>query len=40
MVTGENAMDMVMGALEYEPDNYITKPYTLSMLRDRMQRIF
>lgn len=39
MVTGENAVDMVMGALEYEPDNYITKPYTLSMLRDRLIRI-
>lgn len=24
MVTGENAIEMVMGALEYEPDNYIT----------------
>lgn len=39
MVTGENAIEMVMGALEYEPDNYITKPYTLSMLRDRLTRI-
>lgn len=39
MVTGENAIDMVMGALEYEPDNYINKPYTLSMLRDRLIRI-
>ena len=39
MVTGENAIEMVMGALEYEPDNYITKPYTLSMLRDRLMRI-
>lgn len=39
MVTGENAIDMVMGALEYEPDNYITKPYTLSMLQERLSRI-
>jgi len=39
LVTGENAVDMVMGALEYEPDNYITKPFTLNMLRDRLIRI-
>jgi len=39
LVTGENAVDMVMGALEYEPDAYITKPFTLNMLRERMTRI-
>lgn len=39
LVTGENAIDMVMGALEYEPDAYITKPYTLNILRERMVRI-
>ena len=39
LVTGENAVDMVMGALEYEPDNYITKPFTLNMLRERLTRI-
>lgn len=39
LVTGENALDMVMGALEYEPDNYITKPFTLSMLKERLIRI-
>lgn len=39
MITAENAMDMVMGALEYEPDSYITKPYTLNMLKERLQRI-
>lgn len=39
MVTGENAVDMVMGALEYEPDNYITKPFTLAILRERLIRI-
>lgn len=39
LVTGENAVDMVMGALEYEPDAYITKPYTLNILRERMLRI-
>lgn len=39
LVTGENAVDMVMGALEYDPDAYITKPFTLNMLRERMTRI-
>lgn len=40
MVTGENAADMVMGALEYEPDAYLTKPITLAMLQQRLFRIF
>ncbi|ASP37982.1 hypothetical protein CHH28_04490 [Bacterioplanes sanyensis] len=39
MLTGENAVDMVMGALEYDPDAYITKPFTLNMLRERLARI-
>ncbi|MEH6450075.1 MAG: response regulator [Oleispira sp.] len=39
VVTGENAIDMVMGALEYDPDGYITKPYTLNMLKERLIRI-
>src|SRR5690554_1589439 len=39
MITAENAMEMVMGALEYDPDSYITKPFTLNMLKERLQRI-
>lgn len=39
MITGENAIDRVMGALEYDPDAYITKPYTLSTLRDKLYRL-
>mgnify|MGYP005990465771 FL=1 len=39
VITGENAIDMVMGALEYDPDGYITKPYTLNMLKERLIRI-
>lgn len=39
MVTGENAVDMVMGALEYDPDAYLTKPFTLNMLQERLARI-
>ena len=40
MITGENAADMVMGALEYEPDAYLTKPITMGMLGQRLHRIF
>jgi len=39
MLTGENAMDMVMGAIEYEPDDYVTKPFTIDIMRQRMTRI-
>ncbi|WP_369985743.1 response regulator [Thalassolituus sp.] len=39
MITGENAVDRVMGALEYDPDAYITKPFTLSILRERLYRL-
>jgi len=39
MVTGENAADMVMGALEYEPDAYLTKPITPQILSQRLRRI-
>jgi tetratricopeptide (TPR) repeat protein len=39
IVTGENTLDMVMGALEYEPDGYITKPFTIDMVRQRLTRI-
>ena len=39
MVTGESNMEMVMGALEYEPDSYITKPFTQVMLQERLTRI-
>ena len=39
MITGENAVDRVMGALEYDPDAYVTKPFTLSILRERLYRL-
>lgn len=39
MLTGENAMDMVMGAVEYEPDDYVTKPFTIDVMRQRLTRI-
>ena len=39
MVTAAQTMEMVMGALEFEPDGYITKPVTLEILRTRLNRI-
>jgi CheY-like chemotaxis protein len=39
ILTGENAMDMVMGAIEYEPDDYVTKPFTIDVMRQRLTRI-
>lgn len=39
LVTAAQTMDFVMGALEYEPDGYITKPVTLEILRSRLNRI-
>lgn len=38
MVTSENTIDMVMGALEYEPDDYITRPFTLKALKERIEQ--
>lgn len=39
MVTAETAKDMVMGALEYLPDAYITKPLTKNVLHERLDRL-
>ena len=39
MVTGENARTMVMGAIEYLPDAYITKPFNLVTLKNRLSRV-
>ncbi len=38
MVTAENTLMMVMGALEYQPDEYLSKPFTQSVLQRRLQR--
>lgn len=38
MITSENAVDMVMGALEYEPDDYITRPFSLKILQERLRQ--
>lgn len=39
MLTAENTMAMVMGALEYQPDEYLTKPFTKEELNVRLQRL-
>ncbi len=39
LVTGENSVPMVMSAVELEPDDYLVKPFSQSVLRSRIQRI-
>lgn len=39
LVTAAQTVEMVMGALESEPDGYIVKPVTLDLLRTRLNRI-
>jgi DNA-binding response OmpR family regulator/lipopolysaccharide biosynthesis regulator YciM len=38
MITGETGREMVLGALECQPDDYITKPYTQASLRTRLNK--
>ncbi|HMU66020.1 MAG TPA: tetratricopeptide repeat protein [Cellvibrionaceae bacterium] len=38
MLTGETSREMVLGALECQPDDYITKPYTEASLKMRLNR--
>ena len=38
MITAENAMSVVMGALEHRPDDYLTKPFTKPMLKQRLDK--
>ncbi len=39
MVTAENTVAMVMGAVEYEPDTYLTKPFNKDLLRSRLEKL-
>ncbi|PCJ15932.1 MAG: hypothetical protein COB04_12345 [Gammaproteobacteria bacterium] len=39
LITAATTVEMVMGALEYEPDGYITKPITHENLKSRLDRI-
>lgn len=38
MITAENTQAMVMGAIEYCPDDYLVKPFTKEMLKLRIER--
>ncbi len=38
MITGESSRQMVLGALECQPDDYITKPYTAGSLKSRLNK--
>lgn len=39
MVTAENTQAMVMGAMEYEPDDYLTKPFNRASLLQRLDKL-
>ncbi len=39
MITAETTKSMVFGALEYQPDDYLTKPFTQTVLQKRMDRL-
>ena len=39
MITAENTSEMVMGAMEYRPDGYLTKPFTKDLLRTRLEQL-
>lgn len=40
MVTAENTREMVMGAVEYAPDNYLTKPFSKDLIKSRLIKLF
>jgi tetratricopeptide (TPR) repeat protein len=39
MVTAENTREMVMGAIEYEPDSYISKPFSKDLIKARIEKV-
>ena len=39
MVTAESSRTMVMGAIEYEPDAYISKPFSKDLIKVRIERV-
>lgn len=39
MITAESTAFMVMGALEYQPDEYLSKPVTATVLQARLQKV-
>ncbi|RME35395.1 MAG: response regulator, partial [Gammaproteobacteria bacterium] len=39
MITAENTSEMVMGAIEHLPDDYIAKPFNRTLLASRVRRL-
>lgn len=39
MLTAENTREMVMAAVEYVPDSYLTKPFTAELLKTRLEKL-
>lgn len=39
MVTAETSIEMVMGAIEFQPDGYITKPFSQAVLQRRLIKL-
>ena len=39
MITAESTVAMVLGAVEYRPDDYLVKPITRQMLQERLGRL-
>jgi CheY-like chemotaxis protein len=39
MITAESSREMVLGALEYQPDDYVTKPINSGLLKTRLDKI-
>lgn len=39
MVTAENTMDMIMSAVEYQPDDYLIKPFVKEALARKIQHL-
>lgn len=39
MITAETTKSMVFGALEYQPDDYLAKPFTQAVLQKRLDRM-
>lgn len=38
MITAETSRDFVMGALEFQPDDYLAKPFSMDTLQQRLDR--
>ncbi len=39
MITAEMGQDMVLGVVDYKPDDYLTKPFVAGVLRKRLDRV-